>query len=372
MAVIAQHVTDRYAVYNGDSAEVMANLPEGRVHLSVYSPPFGGLYNYSSHDRDLSNCTDYAEFFEHYAFFVRGLLRITMPGRMTAVHAMDIPSGNSGGDHLIDFSGDIIRLHEREGWRYVARYAIWKEPLKVRMRTLAKGLAHRTVVEDATRCSNASADYLLVFRAPGENPTPVVKRVGFLEYAGARKIPTQVLRFKGHTGSHLHNQYSHWIWRQYASAFWDDIRIERVLPFQDGKDADDEKHVHPLQLDVIERVVHLWSNPGETVLTPFMGVGSEVYAAVRLGRRGVGVELKPSYYRQALKNLATVDFADSAAPERSLFSALDDGDEMEDQHRQSAPVATPGSFSQGAVAVSGDDAGAWSKTAKAKRKRGGK
>lgn len=352
MAVIAQKVTDRFAIYNGDSLEVMAALPAGRTHLTVYSPPFGGLYNYSSSDRDLSNCTDYADFFEHYAFFVRELARITMPGRMTGVHCMDVPSGNSGCDHLRDFPGDIIRLHEKHGWKYTGRYHVWKEPLGVRMRTLAKGLAHKTIVEDASRCSLASADYLLMFRRDGENPVPIRHPSGFTEYAGARKVPASLLPTKGHK-EHLLNSYSHWIWRQYASAFWDDIRIDRVLPYLPSKDEQDEKHVHPLQLDVIERCVSIWSNPGETVLTPFMGVGSEVFGAVRLGRKGIGAELKPSYYRQAVKNMDTVDDAIEAPP-ADLFtsSATSDGDVCieddldHDEVRASKPAAAPGTFQQ--------------------------
>lgn len=303
-----QLITDRFAIYNGDSMEVMPTLPDGSVHLSVYSPPFAGLYQYSSSERDLSNSTGYPEFLEHYSYFVRELFRLTMPGRMTAVHCMDIPTGNTGkGDGLRDFPGDLIRLHESEGWQYVARYHVWKEPLTVRNRTMTKSLAHKTIVTDSTRCSVASADYLLVFRRKGENPIPVEHPVGLMEYAGARQIPHELLRYRGWTGNQIENRYSHWIWRQYASAFWDDVRLDRVLPFREARDEEDEKHVHPLQLDAIERAVTLWSNPGETVLTPFMGVGSEVYAPVRLGRKAIGIELKPSYYRQAVKNMVALD-----------------------------------------------------------------
>jgi hypothetical protein len=226
-----------------------------------------------------------------------------MPGRMTAVHCMDVPSGNSGKDYMIDFPGDIIRAHEARGWHYIARYCVWKEPLGVRNRTMAKNLAHKTIVDDSSRCSCASADYLLVFRRAGENPVPIEHPNGLTWYAGERQPPAELLQYRGWSGKQTENRYSHWIWRQYASAFWDDVRLDRVLPFREGRDEEDEKHVHPLQLDVIERCLVLWSNPGETVLTPFMGVGSEVYGAVVNGRRGIGVELKPSYYRQAVKNL---------------------------------------------------------------------
>jgi len=325
MAVIDQKITEHYAIYNGDCMEVMQSMPDKSIHLSVYSPPFGGLYNYSSSERDLSNCKDYDQFFEHYAFIVDQLSRITLPGRMTAVHCMDVPSGNSGTDYLIDFPGDIIRLHEKKGFRYIARYAIWKEPLAVRNRTMAKNLAHKTIVDDSSRCSVASADWLLVFRKKGDNTVPIEHPTGLHYYAGERKMPSDLLQYKGWTGNQIENRFSHWIWRQYASAFWDDIRIGRVLPFRESKDEDDEKHVHPLQLDVIDRVMQLWSNPGEKVLTPFMGVGSEVYSAVCAGRKGIGIELKPSYYRQAVKNMAaakpgkedshqeSIEFCDAAA-----------------------------------------------------------
>jgi hypothetical protein len=320
MAVAEQVVTGQYAIYLGDCIETMADLPDESIHLSVYSPPFAGLYHYSSSERDLSNSRDYQEFFEHYGYVVAHLERLTMPGRMTAVHCMDVPSGNSGRDHLVDFPGDIIRLHERGGFEYVGRYCVWKEPLAVRNRTMAKRLAHKTIVEDSSRCGVASADYLLVFRRHGENPIPITNPNGLLEYAGSREVPHELHRYRGWTGNQIENSYSHWIWRQYASAFWDDIRLDRVLPYREARDEEDEKHIHPLQLDVIERVVTLWSNQGETVLTPFMGVGSEVYSAVELGRRGIGIELKPSYFIQARRNLESVS---RPAEQPTLFDALD-------------------------------------------------
>jgi DNA modification methylase len=305
MAVAHQTITDRYALYNGDCVEVLESLPDASVGLSVYSPPFAGLYHYSSDERDLSNADSYEAFFDHYDFVIREVARVTMPGRMAAVHCMDVPTGNTGrGDGLVDFPGDIIRHHERAGFRYAARYAVWKEPLAVRLRTLAKGLAHRTIVDDSSRCSVASADYLLVFRREGENPAPIAHPVGLTEYAGSRQPPSDVLHYRGWTGDQKQNRFSHWIWRQYASAFWDDVRVDRVLPFKEARDDEDEKHVHPLQLDVIERCVVLWSNPGDVVLTPFLGVGSEAYVAVEMGRRAIGVELKASYYRQAVRNVA--------------------------------------------------------------------
>jgi len=302
-----QEITDQYAIYLGDCCEVMPTLPSASIHLSVYSPPFAGLYHYSSSENDLSNCRNYEEFFEHYRFVVQELFRLTMPGRMTAVHCMDVPSGNTGVDVLKDFPGDIIRLHKDIGFEYIARYHVWKEPLTVRNRTMAKNLAHRSLIEDSSRCSVASADYLLVFRRHGENPVPIVHPVGLTEYVGERQVPAELHHLRGMEGNQRENRYSHWIWRQYASAFWDDIRLDRVLPYREARDQQDEKHIHPLQLDVINRCVTLWSNPGEKVFTPFMGVGSEVYEAVQLGRLGIGVELKPSYFRQAQKNLLHIE-----------------------------------------------------------------
>lgn len=303
MAVKKQLLEEDYAIYLGDCIETMQSFPKETIHLSLYSPPFGGLYHYSSDKRDLSNADDYTDFFDHYSYVIKELFRITVPGRMTAVHCADVPSGNSGVDHMVDFPGDIIRLHEKEDWKYIARYCIWKEPLGVRNRTMAKNLAHKTIVDDSSKCSNASADYLLIFRRKGENPIPISHPNGLLYYAGEREIPYELMKYKEYKGNQIKNRYSHWIWRQYASAFWDDIRIKNVLPFKQSKDEEDEKHVHPLQLDVIERCCILWSNPSETILTPFMGVGSEVYGAVKLGRKSIGIELKESYYNQTIKNM---------------------------------------------------------------------
>jgi DNA modification methylase len=303
-----QLITDKFAIYCGDSIEGMAALPDKSVHLSVYSPPFassgaGGLYVYSSSERDLSNCDSYDKFMEHYRFMVRQLARVTMPGRMSCVHCMDIPRSNSGTDSYIDFPGDIIKLHEQEGFHYAGRHMIWKEPLEVRLRTMQKNLAHQTMCEDSLDCGIASGDYLLLFRRAGKNPIPVAHPTGLMDYAGERRPPADVLPYRGWKGKQTENRYSQWIWRQYADCMWDDIRFNRVLPFKEARDSEDEKHVHPLQLDVIDRAVILRSNPGETILTPCMGVGSEVYVPVLLGRRGIGWELKASYYRQAVKNV---------------------------------------------------------------------
>lgn len=312
--VVNQVVTSKYAAYNGDCIEVMQGLPKESIHLTVYSPPFGGLYHYSSDERDLSNCVNYDQFFEHYEYVVNEISRITMKGRCSAVHCMDVPTGNTGSDAYIDFPGDIIRLHQKLGFDFIARHAIWKEPLWVRNRTMQKNLAHMTAVQDSINCGVASADYLLIFRKRGGNPIPVANPVGFLEYAGDdSKMPADIRRLRGMEGDQKTNRFSHWIWRRYASSVWDDIRMGHVLPFLESRDEEDEKHVHPLQLDVIDRVVQMRSNAGETVLTPFMGVGSEVYSAVAKGRKAIGAELKESYFRQAVANLEAADKVDFTA-----------------------------------------------------------
>ena len=302
-----QLITDRYAIWNGDCIEVMADLPSESIHASIYSPPFGGLYHYSSDERDLSNARDYDEFFQHYEYVIREKYRLTIPGRTTGVHTALVPTGNSGSDAYIDFPGDVIRAHQAAGWLFIARHVIWKEPLAVRNRTMQKNLSHKTIVDDGARGGVAAPDELLVFRKPGA-AEPVRHPTGITSsYAGSEQHPADLARYRGWDGDQKANRYSHWAWRRYASSVWDDVRIDRVLPFRDSRDEDDEKHVHPLQLDVIERYLDLRTLPGERILTPFMGVGSEVYAAVRMGRYAIGVELKDTYYRQAVMNLANVD-----------------------------------------------------------------
>lgn len=306
-----QQITDRWAIYNADCMAVMGEIPDGSMHASIYSPPFAGLFVYSSDPRDVSNARDYPEFLDHYGMVLDELTRITMPGRLTAVHAAPVPSGNTGRDAMHDFPGDVIRLHEARGWQWVCRHAIWKEPLAVRTRTMAKNLAHKTIVDDARYAGVASADELLIFRKPGDSE-PVDHPNGLTDYAGGAEVPRELAKYRGWDGKQTENRYSHWIWRRYASSVWDDIRIDRVLPFREARDEDDEKHVHPLQLDVIARFIQMRTKPGERVFTPFMGVGSEVYEAVRQGRYGIGAELKPSYFAQAVKNMAAVDTDDQA------------------------------------------------------------
>lgn len=302
MAVIDQIITNNYALYNGDCCEVSRSIPDASIGLSVYSPPFCGLYNYSSDDRDMSNSRTYEEFFEHYGFLLDQVSRVTKPGRISAVHCMDIPNPGQR-DGYFDLPGRIVAMHEARGFYYFGRVVVWKEPLRVAIRTRLKHLTHKQLVKDSTQSTIAAGDFVLIFKRRGENAEPVTHPLGFDTYAGAREVPEALWQYRG-VDDQRENKLSHWIWRQYASCVWDDIRIDRVLPYREAKEPDDEKHVHPLQLDVIERCVQLWSNHGDIVLTPFMGVGSETYGAVVNGRRAIGVELKPSYYKQAVKNTA--------------------------------------------------------------------
>ncbi len=306
MAIKNQKIIDQYSIYHGDAIEVLRELPKEKIHLSVYSPPFCGMYHYSSSDRDLSNCDSYEDFFKHYRYIVEEISRVTIKGRCTAVHCMDVPSGNSGKDGLTDFPGDIIRLHIDCGFDYITRHAIWKEPLTVRNRTMQKNLAHKTIVDDSIYAGVAGADYLLIFRKKGENPIPVSHPSGFDYYAGDLEMPHEIHKYFKFKGDQKQNRFSHWIWRNYASSFWYDIRLDNVLDFKQGREKDDEKHVHPLQLDVYDRVIIMRSNPGEIILEPFAGVGSGVYSAIKNNRKAIAVELKESYYKQILKNIKNV------------------------------------------------------------------
>lgn len=322
MTVKDQLVTKDYAIYNSDCMEVLPMIPDNSVDLSVYSPPFAGLYNYSSSERDFSNCESKEQFLEQYEFLIAQMARVTRPGRITAVHCTDVFDNAC---RLWDFPHEIIRLHEKYGFQYRNRITIWKEPLKVRMRTMVKSLMHKLIVEDSTQCFTAMPDYMLILTKKGDNEVPVTHDFGLMRYFGATPILPNILQafnnandtkftadelwnyLKTNFADHQDpksNKLSHYIWQRYASSVWDDIRIDNVLPFRDSREEDDEKHVHPLQLDVIDRIIELYSNPGELVLTPFMGVGSEVYSPVSMGRKAIGIELKDSYFKQAKINLS--------------------------------------------------------------------
>lgn len=314
MSVADQIITDDYAIYNADCVEVVSEMPDNSIDMSVYSPPFAGLFQYSGDERDMSNCYDYGEFYQQYAFLIRQMARITKPGRINCVHCMDIGEDAIGTVH--DLPGNIVRLHEEAGFQFMGRRLKWNEPLAVRLRTMVRGLAHQTICEDSAKSSVANADYVLFFRKRGENQVPVTHERGFTRYFGAEQMPDEIKRFRGFDGGQKQNKFSHYVWRRYASSAWMDIRASNdqlcgdglkaraVVDDGEAREPEDVKHVHPLMLDIIHRCVELYTNRGETVFTPFMGVGSEVYSPVYLGRRGIGVELKASYYRQAAKNIA--------------------------------------------------------------------
>jgi len=332
-----QLVTENYAIYNSDCMLVMPTLEDESIDLSVYSPPFAGLYNYSSSENDFSNCETKEQFLEQYEFLIKEIARVTKAGRITAVHCTDVFDNTC---RLWDFPNEIIRLHTKYGFEYRNRITIWKEPLKVRMRTMVQSLMHKFIVEDSTKCFTAMPDYVLIFTKKGENKVPVTHPCGLKKYFGEIPILPNILRaWNNANGTDLNeeqlwdylnrkfenhedpksNKLSHYIWQRYASSVWDDIRIDNVLPFRDSKEDDDEKHVHPLQLDVIDRIIEMYSNPNEVVLTPFMGVGSEVYSPVSLGRKAIGIELKDSYFKQAKINLS---LAESRFKEEAIQQSL--------------------------------------------------
>lgn len=330
MPIITQQITDRYAAYNADCMEVLPGLKAESVDFSVYSPPFPELYQYSNDPRDMSNCATYGEGIAQYQFVVNEIARVTKPGRVTAVHCMDLKRGSV---FQRDFPGDIVRAHEAAGFNFFCRITIWKDPWLIARRTRMRSLMHKSIVNDSAGCRVAGADYVLVFRKSGENKEPITHPDGLKKYAGEEPIPGDLLAgFSNYTGDQRKNLLSHWIWRRYASPVWMDIRSGRLMPYKEARETDEEKHVCPLQLDVIERCLTLWSNPGDVVLTPFLGVGSEAYASLINGRRAIGVELKETYYRQALRNIELA--AQGVEPdEESLFTADgvgeigDDGDE---------------------------------------------
>lgn len=308
MAVTSQKITDQFAIYHADCCEVLPDLPDESIGLSVFSPPFPDLYCYSDSSRDMGNARTYDQFFTHFQFLIDQLQRLMIPGRVVAVHCMDLPlhKRNEGHVAMRDFPGDLVRAFQVAGFLYHCRVCIWKDPLLAAVRTKAIGLAHKQIVKDSTACRVGIADSLLVFRKRGENPTPCGNPRGLKVYYGSTPMPKDLERFADHDDPKT-NKRSHWIWQQYASPVWMDIRQTRTLPFREGRDGDDMKHICPLQRDVVARCLTLWSAKGDTVLTPFMGVGTEVYEAVRMGRRGIGVELKKSYYRQSLRNLRSLE-----------------------------------------------------------------
>ena len=283
MKVLNQASGENWQAYHGDCVEVIKGLPENSVHHIIYSPPFESLYTYSNSYRDMGNCRSSGEFARHFRFLARELYRIMKPGREMCVHCMDIPlmKQKDGVIGLRDFSGALIRIFERAGFvMHCPRITIRKDPVTEMQRTKSIGLLWKQLKKDSCMSRVSLPDYLLVLRKPGDNPEPV---------------------------SHTAEEFPVNQWQQWAECVWHDINPSNTLQKMSARDEDDERHIAPLQLEVIERALIMWTNPGDIVFTPFMGIGSEVYQAVKMGRKGIGIELKKSYYDQAIKNLANAE-----------------------------------------------------------------
>ena len=313
MKAINQVVTDKYAIYEGDSCELMASIPDCSIGFSIHSPPFEGLYKFSNSERDISN-SDGSAFWDHYKFIIQDLMRITKPGRSCSVHVMQLPTSKSrnGFIGMRDFRGEVIRAYQDCGWLFSSEVCIWKDPVVAQQRTKSIRLLHKQIVKDSILSGQGLADYVVTFRKPGENTEPVAGCFDMWIGEGDGPDPA---KFTTHTDSR--NWFSIECWQKYASPVWMDINQSRTLQHRAGRDEKDEQHISPLQLDVIERCIALWSNEGDTVFTPFLGIGSEVYAAVEMGRRGIGIELKASYFAQAVKNVS-----EAARHKNDLFGAL--------------------------------------------------
>lgn len=302
---VDQKVTDDYAIYLGDSCDILRAIPDNSIGFGVHSPPFEGLYKFSNSVRDISN-NDGDDFWRHYGYIINELLRVTKPGRLHAVHCMQLPTSKTRHGHIgiRDFRGEIVRAYEDAGWYFHSEVCIWKDPVVAQQRTKSLRLLHKQIVKDSAMSGQGLPDYVVTFRKPGDNPDPVSGP--FTEFVGdpacePASVDSRIM--SGRSREDAEKWYSIEVWQRYASPVWMDINQSRTLQYRSARDEKDEQHISPLQLDVIERCIHLWSNPGDTVITPFMGIGSEVYAAVEMGRKGVGIELKPSYFAQAVKNL---------------------------------------------------------------------
>jgi hypothetical protein len=305
-SVIEQVVTDKYAIYNGDCVEVVGGLPDNSVGFSVFSPPFASLYTYSNSDRDMGNVKDDSEFFGQFQFLVEQLYRVLKPGRLVAFHCMNLPTSKvrDGYIGIKDFRGDLIRCFQEKGFIYHSEVCIWKDPVLAMQRTKALGLLHKQVKKDSCMSRQGIPDYVVVMRKPGDNPDPVVGE--FTHFVGDQDLNNFVKRqyndgrkvqTRGPEGTSVD------VWQHYASPVWFDINQTNTLQYQNARDTDDERHICPLQLDVIERCLQLWSIPGDVVLTPFLGIGSEAYMAVKMGRKAIGAELKQSYFALAKRNM---------------------------------------------------------------------
>jgi len=300
--VIDQVITEDYAIYHADCVEGMRSIPDNSIHYSIYSPPFASLFTYSNSDRDMGNSATRAEFWRHYKFLIQEHFRTQMPGRIISVHCMNLPTSkqNDGFIGISDFRGDIIRAFIEAGFIYHSEVVIWKDPVVAMQRTKAVGLLHKTIEKDSAMSRQGLPDYLVMFRKPGENPEPISGRLQLEEYAGT-DIPDVA---KDAYNGEVDRWNSINIWQNYASPVWMDINQSNTLQYRNARDNDDERHICPLQLDVISRGLQLWSNPCDTVLSPFGGIGSEGYMAVKMKRKPILFELKDSYFEMQIKNMA--------------------------------------------------------------------
>lgn len=314
--VVNEVVNDDYAIYHADCVEGMKGIPDDSIHFSIYSPPFASLFTYSNSDRDMGNSASRSEFYDHYRYLIDEHYRTHMPGRIVAVHCMNLPTSkqNDGFIGLTDFRGEIIKMFMDAGFIYHSEVVIWKCPVVAVTRTKAVGLLHKTIEKDSSMSRMGIPDTLLMFRKPGINPEPVAGRFKIDEYAGENKPDVAKEAFNG--------EVDRWnsinIWQRYASPVWMDINQSNTLQFRNAKDTDDEKHICPLQLDVIDRALQLWSLPGETVLSPFGGIGSEGYMSILRNRKPVLFELKDSYFEVQKKNM------DIAVTERDMPQLFED------------------------------------------------
>jgi len=305
MNVLDQCVNDKFAIYHGDCVEIMRGLPDESVHLSLFSPPYSSLYVYSNSVRDIGNCVNDEEFFEHFRFVVEQLYRIMKPGRQVAVDCMNMSSTitREGYIGIKDFRGDLIRMFQSFGFIFHTEFVVWKDPLVEATRTKALGLLHKQLCKDSAMCRAGGPQYLLCFRKPGENPEPVAHEHGLQAFYGEEPPASGNL--------------SHERWRRYASPVWMDISPTNTLQKESAREEEDEKHICPMSLDIIARAIELYSNPGDVVFDPFSGLGSTAYQAVLMGRYGLGTELKESYYKQAVENLKRAE-RNAKAPQFTL------------------------------------------------------
>lgn len=327
---VDQVVNDKYAIYLGDSCEILRAIPGDSIHFGIHSPPFEGLYKFSNSSRDVSN-NNGPSFWEHYSFIISELMRVTKPGRLCSVHCMQLPTSKTrhGYIGMRDFRGEVVRAYENAGWIFHSEVCIWKDPVIAQQRTKSLRLLHKQIVKDSAMSGQGLADYIVTFRKPGDNEEAISGM--FDQWIGAEPNPDQnawsdartshgidISRaaYDRHAAKVLADGGKPWpfdtwvsvlVWQRYASPVWMDINQTRTLQYRGGRDDKDEAHIAPLQLDVIERCIELWSNPGDTVLTPFLGIGSEVWCAVNMGRKGLGIELKPTYFAQCIKNLEKQD-----------------------------------------------------------------